>query len=155
MTNADCKAELPLCQCGCGRRVSMSAARPRKPNRFLVGHTRKLGSIQATKDYLLSKCTIDETTGCWNWNGRRIQRADGTKTYGLFKRNGACTTAHRAAYAAFNGIIGDGMNVCHSCDNQLCINPSHLWLGTQQENIDDMMKKGRHSSVTMRKKANV
>ena len=54
---------------------------------------------------------------------------------------------HRAVYCDYHGLSLDyieGMVVRHICDNPRCINPLHLMLGTQQDNIDDMMERGRH-----------
>lgn len=76
---------------------------------------------------------------CWPWNAC-VDR----KGYGKFSlRRGINTAAHRVAYALTYGIVPDGACVCHSCDNPLCCNPAHLWLGTVFENNTDMITKGR------------
>lgn len=71
---------------------------------------------------------------CWEWKGARTKGG-----YGTYKR----TTAHRHAYECTYGPIGAGMVVMHTCDNPPCINPAHLKLGTQQQNLADMWAKGR------------
>ena len=53
--------------------------------------------------------------------------------------------AHRLAWAAANGPVPDGMCVLHSCDVRACINPKHLFLGTNKDNTQDMVTKGRHA----------
>lgn len=82
---------------------------------------------------------IEKTDGCWIWRGTVNNRWG----YGQFAVNGVQYRAHRYSYNYFIGKIADGMSVCHSCDNKLCVNPGHLWLGTQKENIQDMCRKGR------------
>lgn len=52
--------------------------------------------------------------------------------------------AHRASYSIHRGSIPDGFEVCHVCDVRCCINPDHLFLGTHQDNINDMTAKDRH-----------
>lgn len=63
--------------------------------------------------------------------------------YGRFKQNGVRVLAHRYAYCLAFGRIPAGKQVHHICDNRLCVNPAHLWVGTQSENIKDMYAKGR------------
>ena len=86
---------------------------------------------------------VDKTsTGCWEWKGWR--NSDG---YGFFRYfNKKEIQAHRFSAKHIGGMNIDGMVVCHSCDNPGCVNPNHLFPGTQQDNIKDMHKKGRNYS---------
>src|SRR6187402_3759195 len=87
-----------------------------------------------------SQIQVDPTTECWNWTGS------------LFKCNGrACLTlgqnnhgAHRLAYVLCRGRVGV-RKVLHTCDNVKCVNPKHLWLGTNLDNSQDMVAKGRQA----------
>lgn len=76
---------------------------------------------------------------CWEWLWGR--NANG---YGVFKFDGKYIATHRVSWMIVNGDIPEGLYVCHSCDNRLCVNPNHLWLGTHQDNMDDMFQKGRY-----------
>ena len=66
-----------------------------------------------------------------------------SRRYGQIRRNGKAVPAHRAAYELYIGPIRQGMYVLHTCDHRLCVNPDHLFLGTAQDNMDDMILKGR------------
>lgn len=77
--------------------------------------------------------------GCWIWLGH----LDG-KGYGQFVRNGKRIGAHRAAWEDHNGQpIPEGAMVCHSCDTPSCVNPDHLFLGSQLDNMRDAAAKKR------------
>jgi len=86
-------------------------------------------------------------TECWNWNGCILGGARGG--YGLFGNkiwNGE-RLAHRISWLLNYGEIPDGLCVLHKCDNRKCVNPEHLFLGTNYDNVLDRQRKGRgHAS---------
>mgnify|MGYP001563699001 CR=1 FL=1 len=85
----------------------------------------------------------DESGGidsCWEWSGYQDKDGYGRMRPGFGKNYWG---AHRYAYMKFVGPIPEGIMVLHECDNPSCVNPRHLFLGTNRDNVDDMMQKGR------------
>ena len=76
-------------------------------------------------------------SGCWIWTPNPNRR------YGIVRYKGKNEQAHRVAWIINYGDIPEGMNVCHKCDVTKCVNPDHLFLGTQKDNVRDMFNKGR------------
>ncbi len=86
---------------------------------------------------------INKTESCWIWIGAN----DRKRGYGSFHIKGKSIGAHRVAYEFFIGAIPKGMVVMHKCDNPRCVNPEHLQIGTQKQNIHDMISKGRKADL--------
>jgi hypothetical protein len=92
-----------------------------------------------------------EPDECWPWMGPTLRSNRPWQRYGNFNVWRGSSTgggsknyrAHRFAWMLMNGPIPDGMNVLHRCDNSNCVNPAHLFTGTQQENVEDQRSKGR------------
>lgn len=87
------------------------------------------------------KWSLNSMTGCWEWIGATAGRG-----YGFIKRPGERKQiyAHRLSWLIHYGEIKDGLHVCHVCDNARCVKPSHLFLGTSKDNMQDMKAKDRH-----------
>lgn len=84
---------------------------------------------------------------CWEWTASFISNQSSSNkiySYGALYINRKTVLAHRFSWELHNSKkIPKNMLVCHHCDNPKCINPSHLFLGTQKDNMNDMSKKGR------------
>ena len=81
-------------------------------------------------------------SGCWLWIGNKNYQG-----YGVVDVSGKKIFAHRLSYYVFSGYIKKSKCVCHRCDKVNCINPAHLFLGSQQDNLNDMRKKGRERGL--------
>ena len=81
---------------------------------------------------------VHTSEGCHLWTAGKTAAG-----YGQFRYGGRALYSHRVAYTLTHGEIPAGAVVCHSCDTPACVNPAHLFLGTEQDNKDDMVRKDR------------
>ena len=95
----------------------------------------------AEKHTLLENYVITKSR-CWEWIRSTRQG------YGAIKVSRQIVQTHRFSYRIHKGVIPKGQLVCHTCDNRLCINPDHLFLGTHSDNMKDAFKKGRLTTIT-------
>lgn len=96
---------------------------------------------EKVKSRFLSHVKIGTAQDCWEWAGHKDYQG-----YGIVKVRPKLYRAPRMAWVIANGTeIPDGMMVCHTCDNPSCVNPHHLFLGLNEENVKDKVAKGRQS----------
>jgi len=88
------------------------------------------------------KFVVRALEGCWGWKGGTPDPG-----YGMFRSKMKQFRAHRASWTLHFGEIPKGMCVLHKCDNKICSNPDHLFLGTDADNALDMLKKGYHPTL--------
>ncbi len=101
----------------------------------------KASVVMSDAEYFYSRFTMDMRTWCWNWNGSVDKNG-----YGQIHVKKKGFKAHRYSYIFHYGDIKGGMVIRHKCDNPRCVNPKHLILGTQQDNINDCMLRGRKAA---------
>jgi hypothetical protein len=138
-----------VCECGCGRPTSIAPQSHSKkgwikgrPVRFIQGHNNQKASLE---ERFWTRVSWGPADRCWPWTG--AGRGNG---YGHVHRSGrgaTTTLAHRLSWEIHHGPIPEGLFVLHRCDNPRCVNPAHLFLGTQKTNIHDMIGKGRRHNT--------
>lgn len=87
---------------------------------------------------IIDRSVVDNTTGCWNYTGCKSKSG-----YSRVNYNGRCINGQRALWQFLYGELPKYTHVLHHCDNRLCVNPAHLFVGTNQDNVSDKIKKGR------------
>jgi HNH endonuclease len=92
-----------------------------------------------TSEKLAYYSILDEKTGCLEWTAGTTP-----KGYGTIYADGKMDLAHRVSFRLNGGLLDKGPYVLHKCDNPSCINPEHLFSGTQLHNVQDAIQKGRH-----------
>jgi hypothetical protein len=138
----------PCTVSGCNKRLlakgfcSMHYYRDRIANPRTISHS--------ALERFTEKYAIEPVSGCWLWCAGMS-----TTGYGSFSVNGRPDHAHRASWILHHGPIPPDLFVCHRCDVRKCVNPDHLWLGTHQQNITDMVEKGRNPRGTQHKRASL
>jgi hypothetical protein len=123
-----------LCACGCGKEVQVKFGSVNQ-GQFVHGHNRRDREILEIIDRGILKGSEDE---CWPWLG-----ASHDAGYGVIRNGGKNMRVTRILWEHEHGPIPPGMLVCHHCDNPPCCNGKHFFLGTHQDNMDDMVSKGR------------
>ncbi len=102
----------------------------------------KAPKYSSLKEYIESSFKINSKNNCWEWLKSLKKTGHGNAWW-----NGKHEIAHRLSWMFYEGIIPDGLNVLHKCDNPKCVNPDHLFLGTYLDNNRDRKLKGRNANT--------
>jgi hypothetical protein len=82
---------------------------------------------------------VEKTETCWLWTGAKAKFG-----HGSIYVDGKSLRAHTYSFLLHGGVVPEGMQVNHTCDTPGCVRPDHLYAGTQQQNVDDMNRRGRN-----------
>ncbi len=109
--------------------------------RLIARRNRRRNNLGILYSDYKEKFILKHKDGCWEWLGCKWRTG-----YGYIRKAGKHIAAHRYMYTLYNGPIPKGLCILHMCDNPSCVNPEHLFLGTQQDNMRDMVAKGRNAN---------
>lgn len=113
---------------------------------------KKTGPIPKTnRERFEAYVSPEPMSGCHLWSGAASKAGYGNFSWRCDSGHFKTTHAHRISYLLENGTLPSDKVICHKCHNKLCVNPAHLYAGTQQDNINDELARGTHVSQSGRR----